>query len=422
MTHTDVFIVLDSDHRVLLIDGVPPQVSHDFHFWQACAEANRALKTAFGIEAITIRVTQTEWGDDTRFTYLMQYRGGDLPPNAAWTFPDRASPAAQVALSWLVTEHPHRVPWYRPDFFDQITQTMHDRFGTETHLEQVRSWGRSAIWRIQMDETTAYLKLVPPMFAHEPQLSAWLAQAFPQCVPAIIAAEPGHWFVMADYGGVSLFAESKREITLWERALREYARFQQATPAAVPRLVADTGVPIRDLTWIEARWRALLSDEDTLNRGYQPISAEERAQLVAAAPKIAAAVERLREAELSTLTHGDFWAGQIVQTEDDRLLFTDWSDAARAHPFFDVAFFLAEISADLPDVPGAKDRLVQAYLSEWGELGSTEAYAAAEIIAPLYTALRYHHDILPRMEIAWEMENMLNYNLRLMLKACAEQA
>ncbi|MBK9751442.1 MAG: phosphotransferase [Chloroflexi bacterium] len=133
-------------------------------------------------------------------------------------------------------------------------------------------------------------------------------------------------------------------------------------------------------------------------------------------------MERLREAELSTLTHGDFWAGQIVQTEDDRLLFTDWSDAACAHPFFDVAFFLAEISADLPDVPGAKDRLVQAYLSEWGELGSTEAYAAAEIIAPLYTALRYHHDILPRMEIAWEMENMLNYNLRLMLKACAEQA
>ncbi len=69
--------------------------------------------------------------------------------------------------------------------------------------------------------------------------------------------------------------------------------------------------------------------------------------------------------------------------------------------------------------PAAKDRLVQAYLSEWGAAGSVELYRAGEIIAPLYAALRYQHDILPRMEIAWEMENMLNYNLRLMLKACA---
>ncbi|MBN8634555.1 MAG: aminoglycoside phosphotransferase family protein [Anaerolineae bacterium] len=421
MTHTDVFIVLDRERRVLLIDGALPQQTHDFHFWQACAEANCALKTAFGIEAITIRVTQTEWGDDTRFTYLMQYRGGDLPPNAAWTFPDRASPAAQVALSWLVTDHSHRVPWYRPDFFDQITQTMHDRFGTVTHLEQVRSWGRSSIWRLQTTDTTAYLKLVPPMFAHEPQLSAWLAQAFPQSVPAIMAVEPEQWLVMADYGGESLFAEIKRDIALWERALREYARFQQATRAAGPQLVADTGLPIRDLRWIEARWRALLSDDAALNRGSRPLTAEERDQIVAALPEIESALKVLRAQELMTLTHGDFWAGQIVQTADDRLLFTDWSDAALAHPFFDVAFFLAAISGDLPAVPDAKDRLVAAYLSEWGEFGSVEAYAAAEIVAPLYTALRYHHDTLPRMEIAWEMENMLNYNVRLMLKACAQQ-
>ncbi|MBK8028892.1 MAG: hypothetical protein IPK17_05165 [Chloroflexi bacterium] len=71
-----------------------------------------ALKTAFGIELITIRVTQTGVGDDTRPPLTVPYRGGDLPPDALWTLPEQSPPAAHAALDWLATEHPHRVPWY----------------------------------------------------------------------------------------------------------------------------------------------------------------------------------------------------------------------------------------------------------------------------------------------------------------------
>ncbi len=420
MSHIDVFIVIDREQRVLLLNGSLPEHTQAFHFWQSSENANRALKTQFGIDAITLRVIGTDWGEDsTRFTYLMQYQGRELPPDAKWTPADHAPEAAQMALAWLVTTHPYRVPWYLTNFVDEIRQTMRERFGADARLEQVRSWGRSSIWRLHMDDSTAYLKVVPPMFAHEPQLSARLAQAFPQFVPAIVAVESGNWFVLADYGGESLFAASKRDFDLWERALREYARFQQRTRALVAQLVSDTSLPVRNLNWISLHWRALLADEAALDRGTQPINVEERQQIADYLPKVEAALAALRAQELTALVHGDFWAGQIVQTVDDRLLFTDWSDAAVAHPFFDIAFFLSEIAADLPNEPGAKDRLVQAYLSEWAAAGSAELYRACEIIAPLYTTLRYHHDILPRMEIAWEMENMLNYNLRLMLRACA---
>ncbi len=355
MSHTDVFIVIDRDRRVLLVDDALPQSTQTFHFWQSCIDANRALKAQFGIDAITLRVTETEWGEDsTRFTYLMQYRDGALPPAAKWTPADRAPEAAQTALAWLVTTHPHRVPWYAIDFADTLTRIMRERFGGDARLEQVRSWGRSSIWRLHMNDSTAYLKVVPPMFAHEPQLSARLAQAFPQSVPAVVACETGSWFVLADYGGESLFGESKRDLALWERALREYAQFQQMTRAFAAPMVGDTGLPVRDLNWISLRWRALLADEAALNRGTQPLNAEERQQIADYMPKIETALAALRVQELTALTHGDFWAGQIVQTANGRLLFTDWSDAAVAHPFFDIAFFLSEIAADLPNEPGSQ--------------------------------------------------------------------
>ena len=38
------------------------------------------------------------------------------------------------------------------------------------------------------------------------------------------------------------------------------------------------------------------------------------------------------------------------------------------------------------------------------------------LLSPWYSALRYYRDILPQMEMRWEMENMLAYNLRLLLR------
>jgi hypothetical protein len=120
-----------------------------------------------------------------------------------------------------------------------------------------------------------------------------------------------------------------------------------------------------------------------------------------------------------SLEHGDLWTGQIIARPDGGFLFTDWSDCAITHPFFSLPFFLAEIENELPGVADAPEQLRDAYLGEWTAYESLPrllaAYDLACLLSPWYTALRYHRDILPYMETRWEMENMLAYNLRLLL-------
>ena len=79
--------------------------------------------------------------------------------------------------------------------------------------------------------------------------------------------------------------------------------------------------------------------------------------------------------------------------------------------------------ADDDGVPDARERLAEAYLTPWTTFEPMprllEAYAAVKLLSPLYTSLQYAFDIFPRMEMRWEMENMLAYNLRLLLRESA---
>jgi hypothetical protein len=74
-------------------------------------------------------------------------------------------------------------------------------------------------------------------------------------------------------------------------------------------------------------------------------------------------------------------------------------------------------------VPDAGKQITDAYLEVWQGVCNRETLDALmphiALLSPLYSALRYHYDILPQMEIQWEMENMVNYNLTLLLKALA---
>jgi hypothetical protein len=119
-----------------------------------------------------------------------------------------------------------------------------------------------------------------------------------------------------------------------------------------------------------------------------------------------------------SLEHGDLWFGQIMMREGQPI-FTDWSDSAITCPLFSLPFFVAE-KDDMPDVPDVVSRISDAYLNAWCNFASRETINSlmphVNLLSPLYTAMRYHYDILPQMEIQWEMENMVSYNLRLLLR------
>jgi hypothetical protein len=90
---------------------------------------------------------------------------------------------------------------------------------------------------------------------------------------------------------------------------------------------------------------------------------------------------------------------------------------------FSLPYFLAEVDNELPGVADARQHLAEAYLTPWTAfepmLRLLEGYEAVKLLSPLYTALKYAFDILPHMEMRWEMENMLAYNLRLLLRESA---
>ena len=110
-----------------------------------------------------------------------------MPP---WTGPDP------------LAEQPLRLPYARPGgpaadlaWADAaLAAAGRERTGPAV---QGRTWNLSSIWRLPTAEGTAWLKVVPPFFAHE---GAMLQRLDPAVVPPLIAAE-GPRMLLADVPG-----------------------------------------------------------------------------------------------------------------------------------------------------------------------------------------------------------------------------
>jgi hypothetical protein len=413
---------------VLLFESNKPPVIRDnpYHFWQSCEPINQGMLAQYGLRAITLRPlfsSHQKSGEETVVSnvYLMRHLEGALPRGARWvelasltSFPDEFPiPLEQIRRSVAATSVP---AWYRFEWFDALKAAAELMPARE--LRQLRSWERSAVWRIDTPSGSQFLKSVPPLFAHEIPLTRWLHHRFPDNIPKSHPVQLAHSTLLEDYGSLSLMDHPV--LDRWEDALRTYARIQIACIEQKPALI-DMGAPVRGLPWIAERLDPFLADDTHFARGLRPLSKKERATLSASAPLILEAIQRLRASPLpETLEHGDFWAGQIF-VHDEHIIISDWSDATISCPLFSLPFLLEEVGNQFPGFAEAKERLTDGYLAEWrrfGDLEELRSYQAdATVLYGLHNAMRYHHDILPAMGQKWEMENMVNYGLRLMLKA-----
>ena len=418
--------------------GRLPSADVPYHFWQVCEPANAYLKNTWHLSATTLRCLevgrmpvdekQADVPPALYYVYLMQTNTADADvyhPDLAWVNVDDLilveTPFSRENIrAWLSTldeEHPYRPDWYRPRW----TSDVHQQFPDVMTFEQVRSWERSTIWRLQhrVDDrsVTRYLKAVPPVFEHEPTLTSWLRTRFPQFTPEVIGTNRHRWLLMTDYGGQAL--NTIKSLDKWERAIREYGQLQVQLVAHNATL-QKLGIPERSLWWIDNHLNSLLLNLD----GYVADWDKARKQrLHDSIPHLHRLLARLSEDNIpNTLEHGDFWAGQIILRRD-KTLFTDWSDSTLTYPFFSLPFFMVDIQHELPDIPleTIQQTLTTAYLDAWTDymplVDLQSAMHSARVISPLFTALRYHVDILPRMENKWEMINMVGYNLGLLLKA-----
>lgn len=418
---------------------LPEWAEQERRFWQSVDHVNRAVQDRFGLTATTLRCLATAalpQGAGVQRIYEVENRSVAWTPSGRdrWVGRDMLAalplgmPEQRAILEAWFDEAEQgkpsqRRPWARRGWLDATTSWIRDQLRqrgiTFQRVEQLRTWERSCLLRVQTDAGDYYFKAVPAMFAHEPVLTQTLAQWLPGQFPHILALDAAHhWMLMEDFGGHSL--EHERDITRWETAARRFAEIQIGLALRKHELLA-LGCPDRPLHELPAHIDALLADDVTLMAGTADgLQADEIAALRARTAEFHEDCAALEQLDIPyTLEHGDLWASNIVR-RGENFLFFDWSDSSVTHPFFSLLFLLEDAREAFPDLPEAAQRVRDAYLGAWALYRPLDdllaAFRLARILAPLHHAVTYHRAILPQMKMRWEMERMVPFYLQLLLR------
>lgn len=240
----------------------------------------------------------------------------------------------------------------------------------ELTITPLQSSPVSAVSLIQTPTRRYFFKECQSLFAHEPPLTAALAQQFPSALPEIIAWDADNrWLLMGD-AGPNLRDLTKADVGQiqwgrWEKMLRTMATLQKN---ALPQLdeLSAAGLPDRRLHRLPALYAKLIADTPMLLIGQENGIAEADAarlpDLVAQLPDLCAKIAEYNVPE--TLHHDDFHAGNIgVSGEEYRIM--DWGEACYAHPFYSLLMALRYAKYLFKADDATLDHLRDVYLKEW---------------------------------------------------------
>ncbi|NJN18400.1 MAG: phosphotransferase [Oscillochloris sp.] len=413
---------------------------HERRFWQDVDHVNRRAEALLGGPMQTLRCVAIDYEREQEllskvYAIAPHDPRWTPPPGGRWVGPDDLEALElvpgehrMVLADWFAWRDqptpPTRPPWYSAGWLDlavewAVAQLEGAGMTPSGPAEQLRSWQRSALLRLPTQAGNVYVKAVPPLFAHEPELTALLATIAPQHVPATIAVDRRRGLLLTrEYAGVGL--DRVPEVADWAAALRSFAELQIACIAQVDRLRA-VGVPLRSLASLPTRAAPLLADMAAMVTDRPAgLNHEQRDRLIGLGPQLADRCAALAAFGLpETLEHGDFWAGQIIVGASGYIVL-DWSDSSIAHPFFSLLLFLLEVEDFFPKERGVRERLRDAYLGPWSAIAPyrdlVRAFELAQPLAALHFALSYYEDVLPQMEQRWEMELMLPFYLKMLLR------
>ncbi len=438
--------------RLLLLSGptgwhLPVFSEGARHFWQEISHVSGWLRESLGAPATILRCLTMAYRPDAEliskvYAAVLRDPAWTLPTGARWAtredlaelplaVEEHRAPIADWFAWYTGTAAPRqRAPWYMPGWLEEAATwataaLVRAGLPPTGPAEQLRAWQCAAILRLPTTEGHAYLKAVPPMFGHEPALTAALAAADPARFARPIALDRQRgWLLMRELPGPSLATlRADAEVAVWQAALADFAAVQIASVTRRDQLRV-LGVPERPLETLAARLAPLLDDTAAmLPNTPAGLSAEARSRLHALAPHIRSMTDELAAYGLpAALEHGDFWAGQVV-VGPTGFGFLDWAESSLAHPFFSLLLFLVEIEDFFPRVPNVRERLRDAYLEPWAAVvpgaDLTSAFELAQPLAALHHAIIYHTVVLPNMEVKWELDLMLPFYLKMALRLVA---
>lgn len=249
-----------------------------------------------------------------------------------------AGPVA-AAQPWAgsLDDHPLRAPWARPggpgadlEWADEML-TGRGLWRTGP-AEQVRSWNLSSLWRLPLDGGSAWLKAVPPFFAHEGPMLARLAGS---SVPSLLGQGDGR-ILMPEIPGEDLYAADRPRLLEMVSVLVDLqrtwiGRTDELRAIGLPDWRAPSLAAM--IASVVERTAAELTDVDRHTLAAFVAGLEERFAAVAACGLP------------DTLVHGDFHPGNTRGTEST-LVLLDWGDCGIGHPLLDEPAFLERVPHD----------------------------------------------------------------------------
>jgi hypothetical protein len=198
----------------------------------------------------------------------------------------------------------------------------------------MRTWNLSSVWRIPTTDGAAWLKVVPPFFAHE---GAVIERLTGGPVPTLIGRDDRR-ILMAEIPGDDRYDATGDELL---RMIDALVRFQAAWAGRIDELLA-LGLP---------DWRTpflLTAIADVIERTADDLSAAEHATLhrfLGELPDRLAAVEACGLPD--TLVHGDFAPGNVRgDGVTEPMVLLDWGDSTIGQPLLDQPPFLDRTPPD----------------------------------------------------------------------------
>ena len=345
--------------------GALPPLHVPFPFWQEAGPVVDAAREGHGLDVTVLRLLDAERDDGCggQVTYLAEVAApvdGLLP----WAGP--------------LDDSPLRLPHARPGgpaadlaWADEALVRL-GRPRTAP-ARQVRTWNLSSVSRLPTGHTAAWLKVVPPFFAHEGRV---LERLDPAAVPPLLATE-GPRVLLDELPGEDLYAASGPVL---HKMVSLLCGLQTSEIGRVPELLGLGLADWRAAQLVPLAQAALERAADQL----EPDTAATCRRLVDALPGRFAALEECGVPD--TLVHGDFHPGNL-RGDDTRLVLLDWGDCGVGHPLLDRAAFLARIP------PQERAAVVAGWDAAWRDAvpGCDPARAGAllEPVAALRQAVLY---------------------------------
>jgi hypothetical protein len=290
---------------------------------------------------------------------------------------------------------PHDPPWMLPGWFGRASDWMVAQMVTAANppsgpVTVEHAAGLSVVLRAEGPAGAMFLKCSIPLFGAEAVVTTALAAATPDLVTNVVTAHPNEgWLLMRDQG-VGLLGDRPEDE--WGSGVDVVARIQRAWIGRSDELVA-VGVTPRSLEALATTLPDLAHMEPLAT----DFAADDRAAWDAAMPGFIAACESLDSlGPRPALLHGDLHPWNVTAGGDGAIRVFDWSDAAIAHPFLDLAVYVTR-SAD----PGRRRALRDAYLRHWRDVLPADRLARAGDLAILVGTL---YQVAGYVRIAAHME------------------